>query len=109
MAAATRCLLSWVDSRAAPQLAMIAVAGGLEQGEVEVQLAGEVLVEHRLGDPGAFGDVVHGGRVIALRDEHLEGGRQQLRAALAARQPAAAGADLVDAVLVGHAGEPTCA
>ena len=71
------------------------VAGGLEQREVELELAREVLVEHRLGHPGALGDVVHRRRVVALRDEHLERGRQQLRAALAARQPAAAGADLV--------------
>ena len=69
---------------------MIVVAGGVEQREVEVELAGEVLVEHRLGDPGPLGDVVHRGGVVALGDEHLEGGLEQLGAALPARQPAAA-------------------
>ena len=66
------------------------VARGVEQREVEVELAGEVLVEHRLGDAGALGDVVHRGGVVALRDEHLERGLQQLGPALAARHPAAA-------------------
>ena len=56
------------------------VAGGVEQREVEVELAGEVLVEHRLGDPGPLGDVVHRGGVVALGDEHLERGVEQLGA-----------------------------
>jgi hypothetical protein len=30
-----------------------------------------VLVEHRLADPGAVGDVVHGGGVETLRHEHV--------------------------------------
>ena len=63
------------------------VAGLVEQREVEVELAREVLVEHRLGDPGALGDVVHGGRVVALRDEDLERGAEQLGATSASRQP----------------------
>ena len=57
------------------------VAGLVEQREVEVQLAGEVLVEHRLGDPGALGDVVHRRGVVALGDEDLEGRLEQLGAA----------------------------
>ena len=68
---------------------MIVVARGVEQREVEVELAGEVLVEHRLGDPGPLGDVVHRGGVVALRDEDLESGLEQLGAPLAAGQPAA--------------------
>jgi hypothetical protein len=47
------------------------VAMGVEQREVELELAGEVLVQHRLGDAGAHGDVVHGGGVVALGDEHV--------------------------------------
>ena len=66
------------------------VAGGVEQREVEVELAGEVLVEHRLGDAGALGDVVHRRGVVALGDEDLERGVEQLGAALAAGHPAAA-------------------
>ena len=57
---------------------MIVSHGLVEQREVEVELAGEVLVEHRLGDAGALGDVVHRGGVVALGDEHLEGGLEQL-------------------------------
>ena len=67
------------------------VARGVEQGEVEVELAGEVLVEHGLGDAGAVGDVVHGGSVEALGDEDLEGRLEQLGAAFGARQPPAPG------------------
>ena len=47
---ATRCLLSWVDASADAAVVDDRVAGGVEQREVEVELAGEVLVEHRLGD-----------------------------------------------------------
>ena len=91
------------------------VAGGVEQREVEVELAGEVLVEHRLGDPGPLGDVVHRRGVVALGDEHLERGVEQLGAALAARQPAAARTRLVHVVLAPyvtvrdptHGAEPT--
>ena len=66
----------------------------VQQGQVEVELAGEVLVEHRLADARALGDVVHGGRVVALRDEHLLGGAQQLVASGTARQARAARARL---------------
>src|SRR5690606_7960355 len=64
----------------------------VEECEVEIELAREVLIEHRLGDPRALGDVVHRGRVEALGDEDLERRRQQLGAALAARQARAPGA-----------------
>ena len=87
---ATRCLLSWVDSRAWRQLSMIWSHDGVEQREVEVELAGEVLVEHRLGDPRALGDVVHRRGVVALGDEDLEGRLEQLDAPLLARQPTTA-------------------
>jgi hypothetical protein len=41
-----------------------------------------VLVEHRLGNPGTLGDLVHAGRVIAICREHLEGRLEQLRPSL---------------------------
>ena len=44
----------------------------LEQGEVELELAGEVLVEHGLADARAFGDVIHCGGVVPLGYEHLK-------------------------------------
>ena len=71
----------------------------VEQREVEVELAREVLVEHRFGDPGPVGDLVHGGGVVAGLDEHRLGGVEQLGAALAARHPLSAGGR----VRAGHA------
>ncbi|SQD99618.1 hypothetical protein FMEAI12_5500011 [Parafrankia sp. Ea1.12] len=59
----------------------------VEQREIEVELAGEVLVEHRLAHPGPLGDLVHRGRVVALGDEHLAGGPKQLEAARCAGEP----------------------
>ncbi len=53
----------------------------LEQRQVQLPLAREVLVEHRLADPGPVGDVVHGGGVEALRDEDVLRGAQQLQPA----------------------------
>ena len=41
----------------------------VDEGEVELELAGEVLVEHRFGDARAGGDVVHRGLVVAVLDE----------------------------------------
>jgi hypothetical protein len=52
-----------------------------------------VLVQHRLRHAGALGDLVHGGGVVALRDEHLERSVQQLGAARAPRHPPAPGRD----------------
>ena len=87
MVAATRCLLSCVESRASWIAADQRVGARVEQREVEIELAGEVLVEHRLADPGPVGDLVHRGGVVALGDEHLLRGGQQLQPALSARQP----------------------
>ncbi len=53
----------------------------VEQRQVELELAGEVLVQHRLGDAGPLGDVVHRRGVVALRDEDLLGRGEQLLAA----------------------------
>ncbi len=76
----------------------------VQQRQVELQLPGEVLVEHRLAHPGAVGDVVHGGRVVAVRDEHLLGGTEQLFTAGASRQAGTARALL--RLLDGRHGAP---
>jgi hypothetical protein len=44
----------------------------VEQGQVELELAGEMLVEHGLADARAFGDVIHRGGVVPLGHEHLK-------------------------------------
>jgi hypothetical protein len=44
----------------------------VEQRQVELELAGEVLVEHGLADARAVGDLIHRGGVIPLGYEHLE-------------------------------------
>jgi hypothetical protein len=54
------------------------VAVRVEQGEVQLQLARKVLIQHWFGDAGALGDVIHRGSVITLCDEHLLRGGQQL-------------------------------
>ena len=46
-----------------------------------------MLVEDRLAHACPFGDVIHGGRVIALRHEDLPGGPQDLGPALFAGEP----------------------
>ena len=72
--------------------AVAELAGVLvEQREIEVELAGKVLVEHRLADAGPLGDLVHRRRVVALGDEDLAGRAEQLPPARLARQPATAG------------------
>ena len=63
----------------------------VEQGDVEIELAGEVLVEDRLAHPRSLGDVVHRRGVIALGDEDLASGTQHLCAALLARKPRGSG------------------
>ena len=63
----------------------------VEQREVEVELAREVLVENRFRHPGPVGDLVHGRGVVAAGDEDGLGGLEQLGTALRARQPRAAG------------------
>ena len=51
--AATRCLLSVVEASAVADRGDHRLGVLVEQRQVEVELAGEVLVEHRLADPGA--------------------------------------------------------
>src|SRR4029077_13843179 len=57
------------------------------QRQEELELAGEVLVQHGLADAGPVGDVVHGRGVIALRNEHFLGSAEQLPSAGLPRQP----------------------
>ncbi|CRK51483.1 hypothetical protein RHCRD62_30147 [Rhodococcus sp. RD6.2] len=67
-----------------------AVHVALEHCEVEVELAGEVLVQHRLTDARAFGDLVHACRVVSATDEHLARGLEQLESASVAGESGAA-------------------
>src|SRR5260221_1012689 len=59
----------------------------VEQREIEVQVAGEVLIEHGLADAGSLGDLVHGCGVVTLGDEYLLSRPEQLPASCGARQP----------------------
>ena len=74
-----------LDRPAQPVDQLLGVGG--EQRVVEVELAREVLVQHRLAHPGALGDGVHRGGVVALRGEDIAGRAEQLHAAGAAGQP----------------------
>jgi hypothetical protein len=53
----------------------------VDKREVQLVLAGEVLVQHRLAHAGAVGDLVHRGGVITLGDEDLAGGAEKLASA----------------------------
>ena len=57
-----------------PHLPFEGVGMQVEQREVELELAREVLVEDRLADSGTLGDLVHRGCVVALSDEDFLGG-----------------------------------
>ncbi len=59
----------------------------VQQRQVELELSGKVLVEDRLADARAFGDLVHRRGVIALGNENFTGRSQQLETASGARQP----------------------
>jgi len=63
----------------------------VQQSQIELKLAGEMLVENRFAHSCPLGDVVHRGGVIALSDEYLAGGLEYLRAAFLARKSGAAG------------------
>ena len=60
---------------------------GIEERQIKFEFARKVLVQHWLGHPGAFGDVVHGRGVVPLGDENFLGGREQLLTAGRAGQP----------------------
>lgn len=59
----------------------------VDERKIQVEFAGEVLVQHRLRDAGAVGDIVHSRRVVALSDEYVAGSLQELCPSLAAGQP----------------------
>ena len=59
-------------------------AGGIEDGEIEVQLPGEVLVEGRLGHPRVVGDLVHARGVVATGNEDVPGRVEEFAASLLA-------------------------
>ncbi|GAA1495652.1 hypothetical protein GCM10009628_06540 [Paeniglutamicibacter kerguelensis] len=59
----------------------------VQQRNVELALAGEVLVEHGFGDLGDLGDFIHRSTVEAMGDEYLVRGLQKLAAAGLARHP----------------------
>src|SRR6266851_1412901 len=61
----------------------------IEQGEVELELAREMLVQHGLADASPLGDLVHRRGVVPLRDEDLLGRPKQLPAPGLPRQPRA--------------------
>src|SRR5690606_6499093 len=63
----------------------------VDDREVEVELRGEVAVEHRFADAGAVGDVVHRDVVVPLRGEELLGDRQELGPARVPRHAGARG------------------
>ena len=78
-----------LEGRPHERLERVAVL--VQQRQVEIELAREVLVQNRFGDTGAVGDLVHGRGVIAGLDEDGLGGIQQLGAPLTARHPLSAG------------------
>ena len=55
----------------------------VDQGEVQVLLRVEVLVEHGFGDAGDLGHVVHRGAVVAVAGEDLDRHIEDLLAAFA--------------------------
>ena len=64
----------------------------LENGQIQVQLAREVLVENRFTDSGSIGDLVHAGGVETPVDEQIASRLEQLPPALITGHPATAGA-----------------
>ena len=55
-----------------------AVADLVEQRHVQILLGVEVLVEHRFGDAGGLGDIVHRRAVEAVSGEDLDGDIEDL-------------------------------
>jgi len=62
----------------------------VEQGQIEIQLAREVLVQNGFGDSGAVGDLIHRCGVVSGLDEHFLCSLEKLRPPCRARQPHAA-------------------
>jgi hypothetical protein len=64
------------------------VGVSVDQRQVQLELAREMLVQHGFRYAGPFGDVVHRGTVVPLGYEDLLGSCEQLSAPRDARQPA---------------------
>ena len=64
-------------------------AGALDAGQEQPLLGAEVVVQHRLGDAGGGGDLVHRDAVVAALGEQPLGGGDHLRLAHGARRAAA--------------------
>src|SRR5215469_9474534 len=62
----------------------------LQNCQIQLQLAGKMLVENWFADPGSVGYLVHTGRAVATIDEDLTSYDQQLAATLVTRQSVAA-------------------
>jgi hypothetical protein len=90
MVAATRCLFLRGGRERRPDQVRQLAGVLVEQREIQLELAREVLVQNGFGDPCTVGDVVHGSRVVANLDEYLLRGLEQLRPPCGARQPYAA-------------------
>jgi hypothetical protein len=61
----------------------------VQQGQVQLELAGKVLVQHRFADAGPLGDLIHGGGVVPLRYEYLKRRVQKLPPPFVPGQPRA--------------------
>ena len=89
-----------LDARAQPRLVLVGggdradhpldqlVDEAVEQGDLELALRGEVLVDQRLRDAAAGGDVVERGLVEAALREDLERRVEDRRAPIGCRKPA---------------------
>ena len=59
----------------------------LQDRQVQLKLAGKVLVKNVFADSGPFGDLVHAGGVVAAVHENLAGRDEQLTTSLVTGQP----------------------
>lgn len=62
----------------------------LQDCDVQFEFAWEMLVQNWLADTGTFGDLVHAGRVVPVRNEYLTCSCEELEAARIAREAGAA-------------------
>ena len=74
-----------IAGRLGDRLAEVSPDVGQELDE-QLALRAEVLVEHRLGDPGGLGDVVHRRCVESVLGEHADRSAQQLFSSLGSRE-----------------------
>src|SRR5205807_4881717 len=57
----------------------------VQDRQIQLELARKVLVENGFAYPGALGDLVHTGGVVATVDENVAGGDEQLTPTLVTR------------------------